>query len=68
MTEADKAQAQLAGEAASGGRLGQLVLDLWQRTRIDWGFASERLAESFRPRAPAALGGAPVSRPRLCTG
>ena len=48
MTEADKAQAQLAGDAASGGRLGQLVLDLWQRTRIDWGFASDRLADSFR--------------------
>jgi 16S rRNA (cytosine967-C5)-methyltransferase len=48
MTEADKAQAQLAGEAAAGGPLGRLALDLWQRTRIDWGFASERLAEAFR--------------------
>jgi 16S rRNA (cytosine967-C5)-methyltransferase len=48
MTEVDKAQAQLAGDAASGGRLGKLVLDLWQRTRIDWGFASDRLADSFR--------------------
>ncbi|HWM84902.1 MAG TPA: RsmB/NOP family class I SAM-dependent RNA methyltransferase [Kofleriaceae bacterium] len=24
------------------------MLDLWQRTRIDWGFASERLADGFR--------------------
>jgi 16S rRNA (cytosine967-C5)-methyltransferase len=48
MTEADKAQGQLAAEAASGGPLGRLVLDLWQRTRIDWGFASERLADAFR--------------------
>jgi len=48
MTEADKAQGQLAAEVASGGRLGRLVLDLWQRTRIDWGFASDRLAEAFR--------------------
>ncbi|HTE51444.1 MAG TPA: RsmB/NOP family class I SAM-dependent RNA methyltransferase [Kofleriaceae bacterium] len=30
------------------GPLGRLVLDLWQRTRIDWGFASDRLAEAFR--------------------
>ncbi len=48
MTEADKAQAQLAADAAAGGTLGRLVLDLWQRTRIDWGFASERLAGAFR--------------------
>jgi 16S rRNA (cytosine967-C5)-methyltransferase len=48
MTEADKAQGQLASDAASGGPLGRLVLDLWQRTRIDWGFASERLADGFR--------------------
>ena len=48
MTEADKAQGQLAAEAASGGPIGRLVLDLWQRTRIDWGFASDRLADAFR--------------------
>ena len=48
MTEAGKAQAQLAAETAAGGPLGRLVLDLWQRTRIDWGFASDRLAEAFR--------------------
>ena len=48
MTEADKAQGRLAAEAASGSPLGRLVLDLWQRTRIDWGFVTDRLAESFR--------------------
>jgi 16S rRNA (cytosine967-C5)-methyltransferase len=48
MTEASKAQASLAHEAAAGGPLGHLVLDLWQRTRIDWGFASDRLADAFR--------------------
>ena len=48
MTEAGKAQAQHAADAAAGGPLGRLVLDLWQRTRIDWGFASERLADAFR--------------------
>ena len=48
MTEVDKAQGPLAAEAAAGGPLGRLVLDLWQRTRIDWGFASERLAGAFR--------------------
>lgn len=25
-----------------------LLLDLWSRTRIDWGFASDRIAETFR--------------------
>src|SRR5690606_33855451 len=48
MTEADKAQGRLSAEAAAGGAIGRLVLDLWQRTRIDWSFASGRLAEAFR--------------------
>ena len=48
MTEADKAQDRLAVEAASGSHLGRLVLDLWQRTRIDWGFVTDRLADAFR--------------------
>jgi 16S rRNA (cytosine967-C5)-methyltransferase len=48
MTEAGKAQAQLVAETAAGGPLGRLLLDLWQRTRIDWGFASDRLADTFR--------------------
>jgi 16S rRNA (cytosine967-C5)-methyltransferase len=29
-------------------RVRDLVLELWTRTRIDWGFASERIAEAFR--------------------
>jgi 16S rRNA (cytosine967-C5)-methyltransferase len=48
MTEADKAQGRLAAEAAAGSELGRLVLDLWQRTRIDWGFVTDRLADAFR--------------------
>src|SRR5262245_54029589 len=26
----------------------KLVLELWTRTRIDWGYASDRVAEAFR--------------------
>jgi 16S rRNA (cytosine967-C5)-methyltransferase len=29
-------------------RVRDLVLELWTRTRIDWGFASDRIAEAFR--------------------
>lgn len=29
-------------------RVEQLVLELWEKTRIDWGFATDRLAEAFR--------------------
>ncbi|MCP5089710.1 MAG: hypothetical protein GY949_02175, partial [Gammaproteobacteria bacterium] len=51
MTETDKAQeAQLVRSLASGKELAPLVLDLWQRTRMDWSFASDRLAEEFRRR------------------
>lgn len=35
-------------EAALSGPLRTLVLGLWQRTRIDWGFASTRLNDAFR--------------------
>jgi 16S rRNA (cytosine967-C5)-methyltransferase len=31
-----------------GGRLRALVLELWQRTRMDWGFVTDRLAQTFR--------------------
>lgn len=31
-----------------GGRLRALVLELWQRTRMDWGFVTDRLAATFR--------------------
>ncbi len=29
-------------------RVRDLVLDLWTKTRIDWGFATDRIAEAFR--------------------
>jgi len=34
-----------------GGRLRALVLELWQRTRMDWGFVTDRLAVTFRKEA-----------------
>ena len=39
---------QLASVVADGGRLRALVLELWQRTRMDWGFVTDRLATTFR--------------------
>lgn len=36
--------------AAALGPLGTLTLELWQRTRIDWGFAAQRLSAEFRRR------------------
>lgn len=51
MTDQDKAQAndrRLAGSAITGGRLRSLLLELWQRTRFDWGFVSDRLSQTFR--------------------
>jgi 16S rRNA (cytosine967-C5)-methyltransferase len=39
---------QLATQVADGGRLRALVLELWQRTRMDWGFVTDRLASTFR--------------------
>jgi 16S rRNA (cytosine967-C5)-methyltransferase len=39
---------QLASTVADGGRLRALVLELWQRTRMDWGFVTDRLATTFR--------------------
>jgi 16S rRNA (cytosine967-C5)-methyltransferase len=38
----------LAKTVAQGGRLRALVLELWQRTRMDWGFVTDRLALTFR--------------------
>jgi 16S rRNA (cytosine967-C5)-methyltransferase len=40
--------AELAEAVAAGGRLRGVVLELWQRTRIDWGFVTDRLAQAFR--------------------
>jgi 16S rRNA (cytosine967-C5)-methyltransferase len=53
MIEVEKEQdARLARMVADGGdfgdRLRSLVLELWQRTRLDWGFVSERLSVTFR--------------------
>jgi 16S rRNA (cytosine967-C5)-methyltransferase len=42
------ADKKLASQVASGGRLRALVLELWQRTRMDWGFVTDRLATTFR--------------------
>ncbi len=39
---------QLAVQVADGGRLRALLLELWQRTRMDWGFVTDRLATTFR--------------------
>lgn len=39
---------KLAAHVADGGRLRALVLELWQRTRMDWGFVTDRLSQTFR--------------------
>jgi len=44
----DPADQKLAAAVAQGGRLRALVLELWQRTRMDWGFVTDRLAVTFR--------------------
>ena len=44
-TIADK---KLAAHVLDGGRLRALVLELWQRTRMDWGFVTDRLSTTFR--------------------
>ena len=49
MPDLDKlADRKLAQVVANGGRLRALVLELWQRTRMDWGFVTDRLATTFR--------------------
>src|SRR5215468_9115941 len=42
------ADRKLAAHVVAGGRLYALVLELWQRTRMDWGFVTDRLASAFR--------------------
>jgi 16S rRNA (cytosine967-C5)-methyltransferase len=42
------ADKKLASSVVEGGRLRALVLELWQRTRMDWGFVTDRLAVTFR--------------------
>jgi 16S rRNA (cytosine967-C5)-methyltransferase len=39
---------KLAGAVLDGGRLRALLLELWQRTRMDWGFVTDRLSTTFR--------------------
>jgi 16S rRNA (cytosine967-C5)-methyltransferase len=41
---------ELAHAAAQGRGLGPLIIDLWKSTRIDWSFATDRLAQAFRQR------------------
>ena len=49
MTEYDKSQEHGLTSATEGNsRLSALILDAWQRTRMDWGFVSDRLAALFR--------------------
>src|SRR5262245_65265289 len=49
MTDEDKAQdRRLALQVVAGGRMRGLLLELWQRTRIDWGFVTDRLSVTFR--------------------
>jgi len=42
------ADRKLAATVVDGGRLRALLLELWQRTRMDWGFVTDRLAQTFR--------------------
>jgi len=39
---------KLADAVAEGGKLRATVMELWQRTRMDWGFVTDRLAVTFR--------------------
>ncbi len=42
------ADRKLAAQVVEGGRLCAVLLELWQRTRMDWGFVTDRLATAFR--------------------
>lgn len=42
------ADRKLAAHVVEGGRLCAVLLELWQRTRMDWGFVTDRLAAAFR--------------------
>lgn len=58
MIDGDKAQTsaraeqtiarQLARQLIDGGRVATTILELWQRTRMDWGFVTDRLSSVFR--------------------
>src|SRR5262249_25586303 len=49
VTELDRtADRRIAEHVVDGGRLRALILELWQRTRMDWGFVTDRLSTAFR--------------------
>ncbi|MBL4636600.1 MAG: RsmB/NOP family class I SAM-dependent RNA methyltransferase [Kofleriaceae bacterium] len=49
MTNSDKSQEQeLLLRSALTGELRSLTLKLWQQTRMDWGFVTDRLSKAFR--------------------
>ncbi len=58
MIDGDKAQTtakaeysisrQLAHQLIHGGKVASTILELWQRTRMDWGFVTDRLSSVFR--------------------
>lgn len=49
MTDTQKWQEhELASAVASASPVRSIILDLWQQTRIDWGFVTDRLAGVFR--------------------
>ena len=41
-------ESKLATVVLQGGRLRATLLELWQRTRMDWGFVTDRLSSTFR--------------------
>ncbi len=48
MTNSDKSQEQQLLRSALNGELRFLTLELWQQTRMDWGFVTDRLSKVFR--------------------
>lgn len=48
MTNSDKSQEQELLRSALNGELRSLTLKLWQQTRMDWGFVTDRLSKAFR--------------------
>ncbi|MCP4445900.1 MAG: RsmB/NOP family class I SAM-dependent RNA methyltransferase [Myxococcales bacterium] len=50
MTNPEESQEQelLRSASTRGGECNSLIAELWQQTRMDWGFATDRLAKVFR--------------------
>lgn len=42
------ADRRIAQAVVNGGRMRATLLELWQRTRMDWGFVTDRLTATFR--------------------